>query len=84
SWNILRIHIAVTQIHTQPGIVDKLLEDTRQCVEEILKSNTKKDTVTAVIYGTNQKIPDKSLICDMTKLYIGSWYETNLDTATVG
>ncbi|CAF1331331.1 unnamed protein product [Rotaria magnacalcarata] len=78
------IHIAVTQIHTQPGIVDKLLEDTRQCVEEILKSNTKKDTVTAVIYGTNQKIPDKSLICDMTKLYIGSWYETNLDTATVG
>jgi len=33
----------------------------------------------AVIYGTNQKIPDKSLICDMTKLYISSWYETNFD-----
>jgi hypothetical protein len=36
------MHIAVTQIHTQPGIVDKLLEDTRQCVDEILESDEKK------------------------------------------
>jgi hypothetical protein len=43
------MHIAVTQIHTQPGIVDKLLEDTRQCVDEILKSDQKKDTVTVGI-----------------------------------
>jgi hypothetical protein len=43
------MHIAVTQIHTQPGIVDKLLEDTRQCVDEILKSDQKKDTVTVSI-----------------------------------
>ncbi|CAF1661473.1 unnamed protein product [Adineta ricciae] len=75
------VHIAVTQIHTQEGVVEQLLEDTRQCVTEILQSNNKKDTVTAVIYGTNQKVPDKSLICDMTKLYISTWYDTNLDTS---
>lgn len=41
-----RMHIAVTQVHTQPGVVDKLLEDTRQCVAEILSSENTKDTVT--------------------------------------
>ncbi|CAF2625081.1 unnamed protein product [Rotaria sp. Silwood2] len=43
------IHIAVTQVHTQPGIVEKLLEDTQQCVDEILKSDNKTDTVTVSI-----------------------------------
>ncbi|CAF4265263.1 unnamed protein product, partial [Adineta steineri] len=75
------MHIAVTQIHTQPGVVDKLLEDTRQCVRDILTSDVKKDTATAVLYGTNQKVPDKSLVCDIVKLYISSWYKTNLDVS---
>ncbi len=43
------IHVAVTQLHTQPGVVEKLLEDTRQCVSEILKSNNKNDTPTVRI-----------------------------------
>lgn len=86
----------MTQIHTQPGVVEKLLDDTRQSVTEILKSGKKNDTLTvglsclfvelqidfcqfqAVLYGTNQKIPDKSLICDITKLCVEQWYETNL------
>lgn len=105
SGDISRLHIAVTQVHTQPGVVDRLLKDTRECVEEILRSDNRTDTATvstrpsaanryvsneiilfsfqAVIYGTNQKIPDKSLVCDMTKLYIRSWYDTNLDTSNV-
>jgi len=74
------LHIAVTQIHTQPGLVDKLIKDTKECVADILKSDRKDDTKTAVIYGTNQKVPDKSIVCDMAKLYIGSWYETDLNT----
>lgn len=40
------IHIAVTQVHSQPGVVDKLLQDTRECVEEILKSDQKQETIT--------------------------------------
>ncbi|CAF1245672.1 unnamed protein product [Adineta steineri] len=87
GWHLIGLqnpsgmHIAVTQIHTQPGVVDKLLEDTRQCVREILTSDVKKDTATAVLYGTNQKVPDKSLVCDIVKLYISSWYKTNLDVS---
>ena len=41
-----RIHIAITQVHTQPGFVEKLLADTRECIAEILKSNKKNDTPT--------------------------------------
>jgi len=73
------MHIAVTQLHSQPGVVDRLLSDTRQCVEEILKADKKHDTPTAVIYGTSQKIPDKSLVCDMAKLYISACYDTALN-----
>jgi sphinganine-1-phosphate aldolase len=93
------LHIAVTQLHTQPGVVEKLLEDTRDCVSEILKSDNKNDTPTvrtqqipitfyflfvyqAVIYGTNQKVPDKSLVCDMAKLYIGACYNTGIPSTT--
>ena len=41
-----RIHIAVTQIHSQPGVVERLLEDTRQCVKDILKSDRQDETKT--------------------------------------
>ncbi|UJR36609.1 hypothetical protein I4U23_029329 [Adineta vaga] len=76
------LHIAVTQIHTQPGFVKKLLDDTRECVAEILRSDNKNDTPTAVIYGTSQKVPDKSLISDMAKVYIGACYDTCISTTT--
>jgi len=75
------LHIAVTQLHTQPDVVEKLIEDTRKCVSEILKSDNKNDTPTAVIYGTNQKVPDKSLVCDMAKLYVGACYDTRIPSA---
>ncbi|CAF3535396.1 unnamed protein product [Rotaria sordida] len=76
------LHIAVTQLHTQPGVVEKLLKDTRQSVAEILKTKNMSDTPTAVIYGTNQKVPDKSLVCDIAKLYIGACYDTNIPATT--
>ena len=40
------LHIAVTQIHTQPGLVEKLMKDTKQCVADILKSDRKDETKT--------------------------------------
>lgn len=40
------LHIAVTQVHTQPGFVEKLLDDTRECVADILRSDNKNDTPT--------------------------------------
>ncbi|CAF1269847.1 unnamed protein product [Adineta steineri] len=76
------IHIAITQLHTQAGVADRLLQDTRDCVAEILKSDNKNDTPTAVIYGTSQKVPDKSIVCDMAKLFIGACYETRIPSAT--
>ena len=95
-----RLHIAVTQVHTQPGFVEKLLDDTRECVADILRSDNKNDTPTvcklllfsnvgtshsllqAVIYGTSQKVPDKSLVADMAKLYVGACYDTRIPTTS--
>lgn len=79
-------------------MIDKLVQDTRHCVEEIIRSGSKNDTPTvslfayghfllfdifqAVIYGTNQKVPDKSLVCDMAKLFIGACYDTQIPSTT--
>jgi hypothetical protein len=41
-----RLQIAITQLHAQPGVIDRLLEDTRQCVDEIIRSGSKNDTPT--------------------------------------
>ena len=92
------LQIALTQLHTQPGVIDQLLEETRDCVADIMKSDNKNDTPTvslisfrtflifdvfqAVIYGTNQKVPDKSLVCDMAKLFIGACYDTHIPSTT--
>ncbi len=37
-------------------MVDKLLADTRQCVQEILVSDTKQDTFTVGIFNSHKKI----------------------------
>ena len=36
-----------------------------------------------MIYGTNQKVLDKSLVCDMAKLYVGACYDTRIPSAAV-
>lgn len=65
-----RIHIALTQIHAQPGVIDKLLEDTRQCVKEILSSSDKKDTITVSYIAKTRSILSIILLgCDL-------WYES--------
>lgn len=40
------LQIAVTQLHTQSGVIDKLIEDTRDCVTDIMRSDDKNDTPT--------------------------------------
>jgi len=57
------LHIAVTQLHTQPGVVKKLLDDTRECVMEILKSDDKNDTPTV-------RIPSDDMTFNFFCLYI--------------
>ncbi|CAF5196802.1 unnamed protein product, partial [Rotaria magnacalcarata] len=76
------LHIALTQLHTLPGVIEKLIEETRECVAEVMKRDNTNDTPTAVIYGTNQKVPDKSIVCDMAKLYIGACYNTTIPSSS--
>ncbi|CAF4876505.1 unnamed protein product, partial [Rotaria magnacalcarata] len=54
----------------------------RECVAEVMKRDNTNDTPTAVIYGTNQKVPDKSIVCDMAKLYIGACYNTTIPSSS--
>ena len=35
---VYSIHIAVTMLHTKPGVVERLLNDIRECVQEIMKN----------------------------------------------
>jgi len=36
-----RVHIAVTKLHTQPGIKEKFISDMKNAVSEVMKSDDK-------------------------------------------
>ena len=38
---MLRVHIAVTKLHTQPGIKEKFISDMKTAVSEVMKSDDK-------------------------------------------
>ncbi|CAF0812803.1 unnamed protein product [Didymodactylos carnosus] len=46
--NPAAIHIAVTQLHTLPNVIEKLISDTKESVNKILSENMKNDTPTIV------------------------------------
>ncbi|KAI3378746.1 hypothetical protein SNEBB_010385 [Seison nebaliae] len=64
------IHIAVTLCHTRPNVKKRFIDDLRVAVERVKKNpNVKKDEM-AAIYGTTQKVSDRTIIEDIAKEYL--------------
>ena len=65
----LRIQIALTQLHTQPGVIERLVNETRECVAEIRQSNSKNDTPTvkqnSLMKHCQKKFPNRILGGDL-------------------
>lgn len=71
SLNVLQypaaFHIGLTQMHTQLGVAQKFLDDVKDCLTEILKNPTKPVEGKMALYGTAQKLPDRSIVEDITR-----------------
>lgn len=70
------IHICVTDMHTKPGVADKFLADVRSCTAEIMKDPGQPVQGKMALYGMAQSVPDRSVIGDVTRLFLHSMYYT--------
>ncbi|CAH1132993.1 unnamed protein product [Ceutorhynchus assimilis] len=67
-------HICVTLLHTKPGIAQKFLDDVRDSLVEILKDPSVPVAGKMALYGTAQKLPDRSIVGDITRYFLDSMY----------
>ncbi|KAG7158655.1 Sphingosine-1-phosphate lyase 1-like [Homarus americanus] len=82
GWNLnalqfpSSIHIAVTVLHTQSGVVERFLKDIKEISESLMKNPPKNDGGNAALYGMAQSIPDRSLVGEMAWCYLDAVYST--------
>lgn len=70
------IHIAVTKLHTQPGVKERFVKDVREAVANLMKRSDRKLGKYAAIYCSKAGVPDKNLIADAVYAFL----ESNLST----
>nr|CAG4641652.1 EOG090X051L [Eurycercus lamellatus] len=75
------IHLCVTYLHTREGVAKRFLDDIRETVAEIMKNPKADCGGTAGVYGTSQSIPDRSMVSEITGVFLESLY--NLKTIEI-
>ena len=64
------IHIAITMVHTAPGVLELLLKDLKASVAECMLDPSKKPEGEAAMYGMAQQLPDRSIVAEIGSLYL--------------
>lgn len=59
-------------LHTKNGMADKFIEDIKEIARELMKNPEKVAEGKMALYATSQKIPDRSIVGDFTRLYLDS------------
>jgi len=83
GWNLNNlqfpssIHLCVTYCHTEPGVAERFLADVAYALEIILKNPEASTGGSVAMYGSAQKIPDRSLVQEITAIYLDSLYNTD-------
>jgi len=70
------IHFCVTLMHTQAGVVEKFLEDVRDCTAEIMKDPKSPVGGVGAIYGMASTIPDRSMVSEIVTAFMDATYST--------
>ncbi|XP_021946459.1 sphingosine-1-phosphate lyase [Folsomia candida] len=71
------IHFCLSYNQTAPGVADKFLKDIRDAVEVLMSDPDSETTGVAAIYGTSQTVSDRSIVSEITAIYLDTLYETN-------
>ncbi|ROT83742.1 putative sphingosine-1-phosphate lyase 1 isoform X2, partial [Penaeus vannamei] len=84
GWNLnalqypASIHIAVTVLHTHPGVAERFIKDINELSAELLANPPKDSGGSAALYGMAQSIPDRSLVGEMAWCYLDAVYSTKI------
>jgi sphinganine-1-phosphate aldolase len=73
------VHLCVTRLHTQPGVAEKFVRDVREATEIILKDPEAAGGGSAAVYGMAASIPDRSIVSELTAVYLDSLYASKRD-----
>nr|CAG4635426.1 EOG090X051L [Artemia franciscana] len=73
------IHLALTHFHKSDEVIDRLIDVVRTEVKELLNDPDVPATGSAGIYGSSQKVPDRSIIGDIAKVYLNALYSIKED-----
>jgi len=68
------IHIMVTNLHTQPGVKERLIADLREAVDYV-KANPQAESGLAPVYGMAASLPARGVVGDMLKRYMDLLYK---------
>ena len=83
GWNLnslqfpSSIHLCVTLLHTQEGVADRFIRDTKECTAEIMKNPKAESTGSAAVYGMAQSIPDRSIITELACGFMDLYYKAD-------
>nr|XP_058154964.1 sphingosine-1-phosphate lyase 1 isoform X2 [Dasypus novemcinctus] len=76
------LHFCITLLHAQKRIAIQFLKDTRESVTQIMKNPKAKTTGMGAIYGMAQTTVDRSLVAELSSVFLNSLYDT--DTVAQG
>jgi len=68
------VHICVTRPHTLPGVADKFIKDVQEVTAEIMSNPEAIQAGSAAMYGMAASIPDRSIVSDLTGVYLDALY----------
>merc|ERR1712106_343003 len=68
------VHLCVTRPHTLAGVADKFIKDVTEITAEIMKDPSGSNAGSAAMYGMAASIPDRSIVEDLTGVYLDSLY----------
>lgn len=66
-------------MHSKPGRADNFVNDVEAIVADLMKDPEKPVEGRMALYGVAQTIPDRSIVGDITRLFIDSLYYTPKD-----
>jgi len=77
-------HLCVTRLHTQPEVEKKFIRDIKEATEKIMKDPNGSDAGSAAMYGMAASIPDRSIVSELTALYLDALYSNKQDLVCNG
>lgn len=81
NWNLNSLqfppslHICITYLHIEHDTGKQFIKDLKDGIEEIMNSPDRKCSGMGAIYGTSQKIPDRSIINEIGNFYQDLYYK---------